>query len=67
MNIIEFRERKKRLDRELQTRITKLVRDFAEETGVTPSKIEVELIETSTIIDPRPMFDVGRVKTEVII
>ena len=64
-SINEYIKRKQEMDQELTEEIHNIVNRFYDDTGLMPSSISVDMINTSVFRNRRDEYIVGAVTTEV--
>lgn len=67
MNIEELKARKDKLERDLEESISSLLKDFSDEAGLTPSCVDVQMIECTSLGQIRPRHWVSRVRCDIAI
>jgi hypothetical protein len=67
MSIAELINRKSQLERDMEAAISKLLKEFHEEVGLTPSSISVDMHPVSTLVDPHTFYCLTRVQCDLTI
>lgn len=65
MEISEFKAERRKLELELTEIIAQKVSEFETATGYSPSSIDIEMINATTIGDDKPRYVVARVRVAV--
>lgn len=65
MDIVAAKEAKQRMESVIQEKVAAAVAEFYESTGMTPERISIEMVETTTISDAVRRYSVGNVSSDV--
>jgi len=65
MEIQEFKDKKRKLENDIEREISRLIIHFRRETGYSPDNISIDLIDATTIGEENRAFIIGEVTTNV--
>lgn len=65
MDINILREKREKLENDIQSSVSMLVETFKKDTGFAPCRISIDIINVSEIADPELQFIVGKCNIDI--
>jgi len=67
MNIEELKDLKAQLESDLHTAVSKLLEQFEKDTGLTPSSVDVQMVEVTSLEDRERRYMPSWVRCDISI
>lgn len=67
MNVEEISRKRRELERELCDYISERVSQFTAETGLSVSRVDIDVVGVHLISKPSPDYQVGKVSLQVVL